>query len=247
MVIAQDEEDLSFMLRKLKEEYTKAGLEINFNITEYLVTLDEKQGDLIIDESTTIKAVKKFKYLGYTLTKNTSTEEEIKNRLGQTRNRIRQLHPIIWDKDITRNTKVKIYNTMVQSIMTYAAEHWIINKRNKSKITAVEMEYWRRCCGVTRMDRVRNEEIRQRMNVQTDALNYIEEKRLQWYGHVRRCSSSRWINRVTDWSPIGRRKRGRPRRSWRDEVDEAMEKRNIGDGEWNNKAEWRLRLREGRR
>ncbi|XP_060524518.1 uncharacterized protein LOC132700936 [Cylas formicarius] len=94
--------------------------------------------------------------------------------------------------------------------MTYVAENWVINKKYKSKIQATEMEYWRRSCRISRIDKVRNEEIRQRMGVKKDTLTLIEEKRL-----------------ITEWSPVGRRKRGRPRRSWRDEVDESMEKRGM--------------------
>lgn len=41
VVIAQDEEDLSFKVRKRKGEYTKVGLEINFGKTEYLATVEE--------------------------------------------------------------------------------------------------------------------------------------------------------------------------------------------------------------
>lgn len=37
--------------------------------------------------------------------------------------------------------------------------------------------YWRRRCGVTRRDRITNEEIRRRMN-DKDNVSYIEEKRL---------------------------------------------------------------------
>lgn len=28
-----------------------------------------------------------------------------------------------------------------------------------------------------------------------------------------------WAKRVLEWVPVERRKRGRPRRSWRDEID----------------------------
>lgn len=108
------------------------------------------------------------------------------------------------------------------------------------------MQYWRRCCGVTIMDRITNEEIRRRMDIEKDAIHYIEEKRLIWYGHVRRMGRDRWIGKITDWSPIGRRRRGRPRRSWRDEVDEAMENRGLEDGEWEDRERWRTWLREGR-
>lgn len=60
-----------------------------------------------------------------------------------------------------------------------------------------------------------------------------------WYGHVRIADRDRWIARVTDWSPAGRRKRGHPRRSWRDEIEESMERRGLEDGAWRDKDKWR--------
>ena len=48
------------------------------------------------------------------------------------------------------------------------------------------------------------------METERSVIDYIEEKRLVWYGHVQRAQN-RWINKVTEWSPLGRRKRGRPR------------------------------------
>jgi len=246
VVMAQDEEDLSFMVRKLEEEYTKNGLEINLKKTEYLATTEEEVRDLEVDENRQIKGTDKFKYLGFLISKNGTTEGEISNRLGQTRTCIRQLNPVLWDRHITKHTKTIIFQTIVRSIMTYGAENWILNKKYKNKVTATEMEYWRRSCRVTKMDRIRNEEIKRRMGINDDVLGYIEEKRLSWYGHVRRTDRNRWISKVTEWSPIGRRKRGRPRRSWRDEVDEAMERRNLQDGEWQDRDEWRQWLKTGR-
>ena len=90
-----------------------------------------------------------------------------------------------------------IHQTIVQSIMMYAAEVWVINKKNERKSLATEMEYWRRCCGITRADRITNEEIRRRMETERSVIDYIEEKRLVWYGHVRRAQN-RWINKVTE-------------------------------------------------
>lgn len=39
----------------------------------------------------------------------------------------------------------------------------------------------------------------------------IAEKKLKWYGHIRRNDGNRWIKEITDRSPIVRRKRGRRR------------------------------------
>lgn len=246
VVIAQDEEDLSYMVRKLEEEYKKNGLEMNLNKTEYLTTSSDALVNLEIEDGRQLKGTDKFKYLGFIISREGTTEEEIKCRVGQSRNTIKQLNQVLWDRQITKSNKMRIYNAIVRSIMTYGAEIWVLNKRNRSKIRAAEMDFWRRSCRVSRLDRLTNEEIKQRMGVEKDTLDYIEEKCLTWYGHVRRADPSRWIAKVTDWSPVGRRKRGRPRRSWRDEVDEGMERRGLEEGEWENRDQWRLWLREGR-
>jgi hypothetical protein len=64
VIIIQDTEDAEYMLRKLVQEYMNWGLQINFGKTEYL-TLD--LGAEIVTETGQIKAVKKFKYLGFIL------------------------------------------------------------------------------------------------------------------------------------------------------------------------------------
>ena len=43
-------------------------------------------------------------------------------------------------------------------------ETWTIQKRHVSRLQAVEMRYLRRVEGVTKLDKVRNEDIRQRLN-----------------------------------------------------------------------------------
>jgi hypothetical protein len=38
----------------------------------------------------------------------------------------------------------------------------------------------------------------------------IEQKRLQWYGHVKRMENDRLPNTVVEWETEGRRRKGRP-------------------------------------
>jgi hypothetical protein len=51
----------------------------------------------------------------------------------------------------------------------------------------------------------------------------IGARKQTWFGHVMRMSKKRWSAIIQSWIPPGRRKRGRPRRSWQDGVTEAME------------------------
>ena len=42
-------------------------------------------------------------------------------------------------------------------------------------------------------------------------IDIIENKRLQWYGHVKMMAEERILKLIMDWIPRERRKRGRPR------------------------------------
>ena len=92
------------------------------------------------------------------------------------------------------------------------------------------MDFWRRACGVSRLDHVRNEEIRRRVQRDEDIMDTINMKRLIWYGHVQRMSEERWPKKMLDWIPNRRRKRGRPRTAWRENIQLEMEWRNCNTG-----------------
>lgn len=49
------------MVRKFREEYTKTGLQVNFDKTEYLTTNEGILQNLKIDEDGTIKGMNGFK------------------------------------------------------------------------------------------------------------------------------------------------------------------------------------------
>jgi hypothetical protein len=59
-------------------------------------------------------------------------QTEIKHRINQIRKTINASNSIWWQKDITKNRKLYIYQTIIQSILMYGAEVWQIPyKRNK--------------------------------------------------------------------------------------------------------------------
>jgi hypothetical protein len=47
------------------------------------------------------------------------------------------------------------------------------------------------------------------------------------------------------WILEGKKKRGRPRRNWRDGIYTAMNGRDLGMSEWNNRRQWNMEV--GRR
>jgi hypothetical protein len=96
VIIAQDTEDVEYMLRNLVEEYMKWGLQTNLGKTEYL-TLDLGSG--VVTETGQIKAVNRFKYLGSIL------EATGEKRISEGRRVIGMLNSVLWSKTILHKTK----------------------------------------------------------------------------------------------------------------------------------------------
>jgi hypothetical protein len=126
--------------------------------------------------------------------------------------------------------------------LVYGAEVWQIPTREINKILSTEMDVLRRSARKSRMERIKNEYIKEIMGVKgkPDIIDIIQQKRLQWYGHTKRMQEERIPKLIMDWIPRERRKRGRSRKAWVEGVQAAMTTRNLETDQWGNREEWRL-------
>ncbi|PUZ61082.1 hypothetical protein GQ55_4G242400 [Panicum hallii var. hallii] len=97
-------------------------------------------------------------------------------------------------------------------------------------------------CGHTRRDRVRNEEIRDRVGVAP-----IEEKliqhRLRWFGHVQRRPPEAPVRSgVLKRGDNVKRGRGRPRLTWDEMVKRDLKEWNIAKELVMDRSAWRLAI-----
>ena len=81
--------------------------------------------------------------------------------------------------------KGKFYRTVVRPSLLYGTECWTIKKQHTQKISVAEMRMLRWMCGKTRMDKVRNEDIRSLVGV-APIEDKMREHRLRWFGHIGR-------------------------------------------------------------
>ncbi|KAK4879141.1 hypothetical protein RN001_007287 [Aquatica leii] len=107
-----------------------------------------------------------------------------------------------------------IYKTIVEPILMYGAECWQLKEKDKRKINAVEMDYLRRSCRISRQEHIQNEQIRRRTRRVHTTVERVETRQLVWYGHVKRMSDDRWPKRALEYIPPSRRRRGRPAQTW---------------------------------
>ena len=48
--------------------------------------------------------------------------------------------------------------------------------------------------------------------------------------------------KVMKWSPPGRRKRGRPKLTWEEEIRGLMEEKGLMEEDWNDRGNWRKKI-----
>jgi hypothetical protein len=110
-----------------------------------------------------------------------------------------------------------------------------------------EMDFWRRSARKSRKEKVRNVTIREVMEVRKNILEVIEEKRLRWFGHVKRMPGNRLQPKILEWEPEGTRRRGSPKEIWIDGVRRSMTNHGLTEEDTRDRDRWRsLVLGEGK-
>ena len=109
----------------------------------------------------------------------------------------------------------------------YGAEAWGMRSAERRKANVLEMKCLRSLIGVSRMDRVRNEEVLMRAGTEMELVIRADQRVLRWFGHVERMDDYRMARRVVMAEVSGRRVRARTRLGWMDGVKVALGSRGM--------------------
>ncbi|GBP28611.1 hypothetical protein EVAR_85810_1 [Eumeta japonica] len=94
-------------------------------------------------------------------------------------------------KSVSPQTYLAIHNGVLFPMLMYDSENWAWQKKNESRINAVEMLSLHNRCRVSRKDRCRNSDVRERCGLKEDEVIRVERDMLQWFGHLERMNESR--------------------------------------------------------
>ena len=220
-VVAESEEDLQREIDRWVEILRRYGMKMNVEKSEVMLVARTQREVIITVEGQRLKVVTDFKYLGVNFNNEGEMDREINSRIGNYSKNLGLMIPLLKEREIPREVKKTIYTTILRPILTFGSEAWKMTKRSESKITAAEMRCLRMIKGVTRMDRVRNTDIRMELGVES-VVEVVQRGQLRWYGHVMRMEEHRYPARFLRWTPVGRRPRGRPRKRWKENVEKAV-------------------------
>ena len=161
-----------------------------------------------------IREVDSFIYLGSAVDQQGGTERDVTARIGKARAAFAMLKNIWSSKEIRTRTKLRIFNFNVKSVLLYGCETWRTTKTMLQKIQTFFNTYLRRIYNIRWPEMIPNEELWERAG-QEPVAKQILKRKWGWIGHTHRKPASSTTRQALTWNPQGKRKRGRPRNSWR--------------------------------
>jgi hypothetical protein len=151
---------------------------------------------------------------------------------------------------LSRNVKVKIYKTIILTVVLYGCETWSLTLRKEHRLRVFENRVLRRIFGPKRDEltgewrKLHNEEL---LNLYSspDIIRQVKSRRMRWAGHVARMGEERKVYKVLMGKPEGKRLLGRPRRRWEDGIRMDLREIGLGGVDWIRLAQdrdrWRVR------
>jgi len=135
----------------------------------------------------------------------------------QTYNKINGAIRRHFGKQTNKETKLRIHNITAKAALKFGSEAWVLKKREEQRLEAAQMKFLRHLLGITKLDKEKNQCIRQKTGVQ-NIVKEMKQYQKKWLKHVQRMDTNRLPKQALPYKPKGRRNIGRPRKRWRDQI-----------------------------
>ena len=228
VTMADTPSKLQTALNIWQQELTNHGMEMNIAKTKIMHirgNKEERTQERITIKDQEVEWVDYYDYLGVRISETGKIDEEILNRTRKGSQVYYQLNQcLINKKEVSIDAKMRIYNAIYVPTLLYGLESAVLQEKHKKSIQASEMKFLRRAIGKTKKDRVRNTKIRKDVD-QTPLNDILEQKQLKWYGHLVRMDENRIVKKIFQCKEEGKRRRGRPRTSFEQHIEQLGRKR----------------------
>ena len=168
-----------------------------------------------------------FKYLVSQVAADGGCERDVVHRMNEECRAWGALKSVLSNRGLGIKAKKCLYEGVIVPTALYGAEAWGMRSAERRKGNVFEMKCLRSLVGVSRLDRVRNEEVRMRAGIERELASRADQRVLRWFGHVERMDEYRMARRVLMAEVSGGRVRGIPRLGWMDGVKVALGNRGM--------------------
>ncbi|KAI5754908.1 hypothetical protein M8J77_012531 [Diaphorina citri] len=219
VLFASSMEDLQKLVNKITSKCEAYGLRLNTSKTKYMIITKQKKKIPRIPKlkayNVQLERTESIIYLGSNINDDWDPSKEIRIRIEKARSSFIKLKKFFCGQDINMELKIRMLRCYVFSVLLYGVESWTITDTVLKKVEAFEMWTYRRILKIKWTDRITNEEVLRRMSKNKEIAFTIKKRKLQYFGHiVRNPVKYHQLLTVLQGEIAGKRKRGRPRTSW---------------------------------
>ena len=233
VLCAREKDMLELKLEQWREALEKRGMKVSGAKTEYMCLNGTPLGRVHM-QSAQLPQVPEFKYLGSTLQSDGAMSSQINKRTQCGWNNWRKMSGVLCDKRVPSHVKGKIHKMIVQPATLCAMETVPATSSHVKKLEVTDMKMCRWTCGHTLRDHVRNENIKERLKVESIA-ERCRKARLGWFGHVKRRDQDYVGRKTLEMVPPEKR----PKQRWVDCVNRDMRAIGTTKDEVHDRTGWR--------
>ena len=102
----------------------------------------------------------------------------------------------------------------------------------------------RAMCGAKLIEKKRTEDLIEMLGLKETAVQMAKVNGVRWYGHVLRRDDGHVLRKVLEFEVRGKRKRGRPKKTWKTQMEKESKNVGLEKKDAMNLARWRVRVSE---
>jgi len=193
-LVAHSENDMQIIINLFSAACISFGLTISLKKTKVMFTpppgFPYVEPNIFIN-GTRLDVVDKFVYLGSTLTRDGSLDEEIAFRIHKATKSFGALENRVWsDRNININTKLHVYQSCVLTSLLYSSEAWTVYRRHIKTLERTHQKFLRRILNIKWDSFTPDTVVLQRASA-CSVEQLIIRNQMRWAGHVRRMDDTR--------------------------------------------------------
>ena len=244
---ASDEHEMQVEMDSLSAACNNFGLTISTKKTEVMfqpAPVNQYHEPQISVNGQTLQAVETFIYLGSTLSRTTTIDAEINNRISKASSAFGRLREKVWERrGISLETKLKVYRAVVLTTLLYGSETWTAYRRHEKQLNHFHLRCLRNRLHIRWQDKVPDTEVLKQANFPS-IITTMRKAQLSWAGHVSPMPDDR-IPKQPLYGELchGKRTVGGQRKRFKDSLKVSLKDFNISTESWESLASDRPRWR----
>ncbi|XP_073820509.1 uncharacterized protein [Musca autumnalis] len=203
-------------LEQLLQNAKTIGLKINMKKTKLMRLETQNTSPLIVmvdSTPTVVDDVDSFCYLGSIITKDGGADTDVQSRINKARIAFHNMRKIWSSRNISRSTKLRLFNTSIKPILLYGCETWKVTKTINQALQVFINKCLRRICNIFWPTIISNADLLQ-LTSSEPIEREIKRRKWRWIGHTLRKDDTDLNKMAFEWNPQGTRRRGRPKMTW---------------------------------